>query len=319
MKFTDEDLRRYDDAVLRIAQPKRKEYLDQVDRLIARLEKRIAEDGSFSVRTFRKAGSLKKGTVLRPLPGSAVDADVAVYLDQEDADFDLDRLRALLRTLVRLVYPGKVDGDFTVNDKTLGITFRDSGLDVDLVPVICDDARGDGWGHQPSASGGQVLTCIPGQLDFIAERKKRDARYRRVVRIAKRWRDWQELDELRSFPIELWVAYLLDAEGPCSSVEDGLVRLFRWIAQSDLTQPVFFADSGQTTPSVGDPVVTLDPVNADNNVTARITEGERTAIVAAATEAFETLAYARRVRSPEDTNALWVELVGPSFTIEEAP
>ena len=318
MKFTDEDLRRFDDAVLRIAQPKRKEYLDQVDRLIERLENRIAEEGSFSVRAFRKAGSLKKGTVLRPLPGNAVDADVAVYLDQEDAAFDLDELRALLRSLVRLVYPGKVNSDFAVNDKTLGITFRDSGLDVDLVPVICDDARGDGWGWQPSGSGGKLLTCIPGQLDFISERKKRDGRYRRVVRIAKRWRDWQELTELRSFPIELWVAYLLDTGGPCASVEDGLVRLFRWVAQSELAQPVFFAESGQTAPAMSDPVVTLDPVNADNNVTARITEEERLTIVTAATEAFETLTYARRVRSPDDTNTLWVELVGSSFTVEEA-
>ena len=49
--------------------------------------------------------------------------DVAVYLDA-DQDFDLDTLHEKLRDIVRAGYPTKVDSDFTINPKTLGISLR---------------------------------------------------------------------------------------------------------------------------------------------------------------------------------------------------
>jgi hypothetical protein len=317
MRLTDTDLRTYDSLVLRIRQPKRKEYLDQVDHLIEQLTIRVREDGTFSVRAFRKAGSLKKGTALRPRDGLRVDADVAVYLDVLDRSFDLERLHAILRDIVRLIYPTKADGDFEINPKTLGIAFAASGLDVDLVPVLPDDDRGEGWGWQPSSTGDDLLTCIPGQLDFIRARKQADPRYRVVVRLAKRWRDHQELENLRSFPIELWLAHLYDREGPCTSIEGGLLRLFGWIAQDQLSTPVLFAEHGRLTRLPDDPVVTVDPVNGENNVTARLTEADRTGIVKAATTGFETLAYARRATTKGETLDLWKELLGRSFRITE--
>lgn len=318
MRLTDADLRAYDTLALRIKQTKRKEYLSQVDNLIDELKRRVADEGSLKVRAFRKAGSLKKGTALRPRDGLRVDADVAVYLDVADEGFDLDRLHRLLRDLVRLIYPTKADSDFEINPKTLGISFAASGLDVDLVPVLPDDDRGEGWGWQPSSAGAEpVLTCIPGQLDFIRARKDTDSRYRSVVRIAKRWRDHQELFDLRSFPMELWLAHLQDEEGPCASVEDGLFRLFRWLTQDRLASPVTFTEHGPVPSLPIDPVVTLDPVNAANNVTARLTVGHRDAIVKAATTAFETLAYARRIPDQGDTLELWKELFGRSFRIAE--
>ncbi|HZD70560.1 MAG TPA: CBASS oligonucleotide cyclase [Actinomycetes bacterium] len=318
MRLTDTDLRTYDSLVLRIRQPKRKEYLDQVDHLIEQLTARVREDGTFSVRAFRKAGSLKKGTALRPRDGLRVDADVAVYLDVLDRSFDIERLHAILRDIVRLIYPTKADADFEINPKTLGIAFAASALDIDLVPVLPDDDRGEGWGWQPSSTGDDpVLTCIPGQLDFIRARKQADPRYRVVVRLAKRWRDHQELENLRSFPIELWLAHLYDQEGPCASIESGLLRLFGWIAQDQLGTPVLFAEHGRLTRLPDDPVVTVDPVNGENNVTARLTEADRSGIVKAATTGFETLAYARRATTQGETLDLWKELLGRSFRITE--
>jgi hypothetical protein len=316
MKLTDSQLREYDRLILRIDQEKRKAYLDQVDRLTAQLAEGVKGTPGLKVRAFRKAGSLKKGTALRPRDGLRVDADVAVYLDT-DEQFDLDTLHEQLRGVVRAAYPTKADADFTINPKTLGVSFVASGLDVDLVPVLPDDRRGEGWGWQPSSDGGaSVLTCIPGQLDFIRARKIADHRYRSVVRLAKRWRDYQELS-LRSFPIELWLAYLQGAEGPCMSIEAGLYRFFVWLSRDQLKGPVTFAEHGPVAQLPVDPVVTLDPVNFQNNVTARLTDQDREAIVDAGERAADTLGYARRVSGSGQTDELWRELVGRNFKTSE--
>ena len=46
-----------------------------------------------------------------------------------------------------------------------------------------------------------------------------DPRYRTLVRLLKRWRNHQKLDGLRSFTIELMLAYLQDRDGPASPRE----------------------------------------------------------------------------------------------------
>lgn len=308
MRLTDAQLRVYDDAVLRVAQATRKDWMDQVDNLIAELCRRIADDGTYKVHKILKAGSLQKGTILRPREGLRPDADVAVYLTP-GTNPDLSSLHALLKRLVKLVYPTKQDSDFTINSKTLGVSFAASGLSVDLVPVI-PTADDDDYGWQPSSVGGEmILTNISAQLAFIRDRKRRDPRYRRIVRLLKRWRDWQELP-LRSFPIELLTAHLLDTFGPADSVEAGLLRVLLFIAQTELAEAVTFAEHGALTELPSGVVVVIDPVNAKNNVTARITELERREIVTAAKTAHETLTFARHSTTMGETIDLWREQFG---------
>ena len=57
----------------------------------------------------------------------------------------------------------------------------------------------------------------------------------------------------------------------------------------------------------------LDPVYSFNNVASRISEQERKDIVAAAKEAWETANFA----SVEDDNAVWREIFGPGFKVED--
>jgi len=318
MKLTDADLGVFIEKVLKLPPGKRQEYLRQVGYLIERLEKKINDDSSFKVLRFTKTGSLTKGTVLRPKDGFGVDADVAVDLDLSEATKDdVDLLHNTIRKLLIAVYPQKKDGDFAVQPRTLGIHFHDSGLDVDLVPIVPIPAQ-PGYGWQPSSQGDtSVKTSVKGQLQFIRTRSDKDSRYRPLVRLLKRWRNYQELEKLRSFTIELILAALLDKNGAPDSLEDGLQRFFLYIAQSELKEPIWFPENGTVSKLPADPVVVLDPVNGENNVTRRLQEAERKEVVAKATTAWETISAASWKGGKGDTVELWKQVFGRSFVIEE--
>lgn len=303
--------------VLHLEPGKRKELMKQVDNLIAELEKKLAEDASFKVTGFKKTGSITKGTVLKPRGDNGVDADVAVFLDVTESDReDVAKLHTIIKKLLAAVYPMKPDEDFKVQPRTLGIHFRQSGLDVDLVPVIPIPGQ-TGFGWQPSSEGGApVKTNIQGQLDFIAKRKEADPRFKTIVRLLKHWRNENEIDALRSFAIELIVAHLYDVQGAAPSLEAGIQRFFLYVAQSRLTKPISFPESGKIAQYPAGTVVIVDPVNNGNNVTARLTAAERDEIVAVAKTAWETLEAASWKDGKIETRDLWREIMGRSFTID---
>lgn len=312
MHLTDTQLTEYDKLVLRISTGKRSEYLAQIDHLIEKFEKKVAEDGTYKIIRFRKAGSMIKATQLKPKGDNPPDGDVGVYFED---DPDTSTMHELLRQLVSDIYPSKPDEDVVVQPRTIGISFRTSGLEVDLVPIMAvDDDAAYGW--QPSSQGGdRVLTSIPGQLKFVADHKQGDGKYRMIVRMGKQWRRHDELKQLGSYTIECIAAYVQDMYGPAESIEDGVIRLLGWISETRLQTPVTFRGQGSDPTIPGDPVVVLDPVNVDNNVTTRMTEGERDEVVKAAEAAWETLTYARRVRTEGDTIDLWREVLGRSFRV----
>jgi hypothetical protein len=318
VELSDADIGTFDAKVLRLDPEKRKTYLEQVDHLIQRLEAKINEDTSFGVKKFLRAGSLWKGTALQPRDGRGVDADIAVYLEADEAtQFDLATLHEQLRRLAMAIYPQKSPDDFEVHPRTLGIHFHDSGLDIDLVPVVPIAGLGD-YGWQPSSQGDPpVKTSIPGQLEFVRRRAEADPRYRPLVRLLKGWRDYHELDPLRSFAIDLLVAHLQERQGTAQRLEEGLLRFFLWVAQTELREPVAFQEIGPTGGYTPDPVVVLDPVNAENNVTRRITDPERAEIVRVAAETWEIITTARRNGYKGETLEYWRQALGRSFTIEE--
>jgi restriction endonuclease S subunit len=187
MMLNDAQLGVFVSKVLHLGPGKRREFLTQVDNLIRQLKKKITEDSSFKVKGFVKTGSLMKGTVLKPKGDYGVDADIAVFLDLSEAEKDdVDRLHAIIRKLLISVYPQKKEEDFQIQPRTLGIHFQESGLDVDLVPVIPISAQ-PGYGWQPSSQGGKpVKTCIQGQLDFINNRRQADRAFKSIVRLLKK-------------------------------------------------------------------------------------------------------------------------------------
>lgn len=318
MMLTDAQLNVFVSKVLHLGTGKRKEYIAQVDYLIGRLKTKITEDSSFKVKGFKKTGSLVKGTVLKPRGENGVDADIAVLLDVSAAEKnDVDKLHSIILELLLAVYPTKKKEDFQVQPRTLGIHFHDSGLDVDLVPVIpIPEEPGYGW--QPSSQKGEpVKTSVQGQLDFIKSRRDADDRYRTLVRLLKKWRNERELDKFRSFAIELIAAHLYDRDGAANSLEAGLQRFFLYIAQSELKQPISFPELGEIESFPAHTVVILDPVNKDNNVTARLTDSERKEIVSAAQSAWETIEAASWKNTKGETVDLWKEVMGRSFTIDK--
>jgi hypothetical protein len=134
-----------------------------------------------------------------------------------------------------------------------------------------------------------------------------------TARLAKKWRNHCEVDALKSFHIELILAYLQDRDGPCERVEQRLSDFFLYVAQSELKDVIRFPENNGPAVEFSDPVVIVDPVNDANNTASRITEPERASIVAAARHAWETASFA----STEDHPDVWKELFGPRFRTED--
>jgi hypothetical protein len=319
MELTDGQLNYFVNNRLKLPKGKRAEYLAQVDHLIERFTVAADGDGVINIKKFLKTGSLRKGTVLAPKGDFGVDADVAVFLNAGGiSQYDLANLHSRIRRLLTKIYPTKKPEDFTIQPRTLGIEFRVSGLEMDLVPVIPIDGPGD-YGWQPSSQGdAPVKTSVTKQLEFIRARKDGYANFTALVRLLKSWRNFQDLDDsLRSFTIELIVSHLQDARGVPPSLEDGLLRFFLYIEESELTTPISFNECGTPKSFPSDRVVILDPCNADNNVARRITDQDCKAIVQKSHEAWETLSYARNYDGKTHTLDLWKEIFGRSFVIEE--
>lgn len=318
MELTDSQLLYFVHNRLKLEKGKRAEFLAQVDRLIEKFDAACKGDPVINIKKFLKTGSLRKGTVLRPRGDFGVDSDVAVFLNTNGSGDKLANLHDRIRKLLTKIYPTKKTEDFTVQPRTLGIEFRDSGLAMDLVPLIPIDGPGD-YGWQPSSRGDEMVkTSVTLQLEFIRTRKDGYRNFTALVRLLKYWRNFHELDDsLRSFTIELIVSHLQDSEGTPSKLEEGLLRFFRYIAQTELRDPVCFPECGNVKSLPKDRVVILDPCNKENNVARKISDPDCTAIVTKAREAWETLSYGRNHSGKVQTLELWKEVFGRSFVIEE--
>lgn len=318
MELTDAQVGRFVDNALKLPKGRRQEYLAQVDRLIELFTAAAEDDPVIDVRKFLKTGSLRKGTVLRPRGDNGVDADIGVYLNADGATAsDLATLHARIRLLLVKAYPQMDASQVTIQPRTLGIAFKVSGLAVDLVPLIAIDGPGD-YGWQPSSQGEPpIKTSVPVQLDFIRARKDADPRFRSLVRLLKHWRNQHELEDLRSYTIELIVAHLQDTEGPISSFERGLLRFFLYIAQTELREVIASGLTYAPNPGQGDRVTVLDPANADNNVARRLSDTMCREIIERAREAWERISEARNNGYKTMTVNCWKEVFGRSFSIEE--
>jgi tRNA nucleotidyltransferase (CCA-adding enzyme) len=314
MPLSNTQLRYYDHNVLRLPADKRTEYHAQVDRLIDNLCRNIRNKTKIKVTKVVKAGSFAKYTILRKASDSPVDVDVVFYVSGEGLDAKtLSELSTLIYDLLIEQYPNKSVEHFEIQRKAATVQFVGSGLSVDIVPVI-DDTTRDGYGWQFDIhNGSKVQTCAPCQIKFVRDRKNTDGDFRTLVRLAKKWRNRAEIKPLKSFAIELIIAYLLDKRGSAGSIDQRFRDFLLYIAQSGLKEVISFSENGTQIPRFTDTVVILDPVCSANNVASRISDIERQEIVAAATEAWETANFA----SAENDHAVWKELFGPQFKTED--
>ena len=305
-------------ATDRVNLPKAKadDYRAQARRLRKKLEAFLDEHPDFTLRKLLLSGSLAKGTALRSLN----DIDVACYVSGAEAPSDIDALLEYIAERLRKAFPNfKPD---QVNPQTYSVTvsFRGSGLDVDVVPILYD---GDSqwYGRLVSQEDGSFLkTSIPLHLDFASKRKKvQEKHFAQVVRLVKFWsrRMKQEKEGFRfkSFMIEMILAKLCDDGFDFNDYPEALQHFFTYVARSDLRERIVFGDYYQSS-SVGnfsDEVQVIDPVNAENNVARLYTAAHADAIVDAALDAGDAIEAALRAPTKQLTVAYWQKVFGPSF------
>lgn len=312
--LTNTQLQYYDSNVLRLPKEKRTEYHAQVDRLIKALSARVKDKTSLKITKVVKAGSFAKFTILRKTTEDPIDVDVVFYIADKSVENEtLESLGDSLFSLLTELYPTKSVEDFEIQKRAATVTFVGTGLSVDIVPVIEMEGDPPGYGWQFAADGSKTRTCAPCAIDFVRARKNKDAHYRTLVRLVKKWRNYREIKPLKSFVIELILAHLLDAKGSDGKIEQKLRDFFLYLAQSGLKETITFPENGGQVGTFNDPVVIVDPVNSDNNTAARITEAERTDIVSEASLAWETSSFA----SVEGDPSVWKEIFGPRFKTED--
>ena len=314
MEYTNQKLNNYVDRI-KLSREKMSSYANQIDNLKDNVVSAVNGMENTKVTKVRRAGSWKKGTALAPKGDYPLDIDMVFYLGlDEDTSFDAEVLRKEVMDVLCKAYPQKERGDFTEGEKTIGVVFRGSGLEIDIVPFVPGKGNTT-YGRQPhkKLNSGDFKTSVDKQLDFIREIKDEHTNFTSIVRILKSWRNYQEL-ELSSFSIELAVANLLiKGRTSASSMNQAVISFFEFFGNGTPVQVYFPGAIGERDGSA--PWI-ADPTNNENN-TVRLSRAEWNEVVEASENAFETLFYAQTVLETGITLDLWKEVFGPSFNVQE--
>lgn len=304
----------------RVNLPKDKadEYRAQAGRLQTKLEHYLDKHPNFELRRMVLSGSLAKGTALRALN----DIDVAAYVTGVEAPRQISELLNYLAERLRSAFPNFKPDQVQPQTYSVCVSFRGSGLDVDIVPILYfDDPE---WrGHLVSQDDGTLLeTSIPLHLDFARKRKSaQPTHYAQLVRLAKQWVRHQKAERpgfrFKSFLVELVMSHLSDEGGDLSDYVDGLQHFFTYLAKTDLKERIVFSDNyrPQDVPLSYDPVQVIDPVNPNNNAARLYGDQEATLIGEAANDAGDAIDAACHAPTKTETVRYWKQVFGPSFSL----
>lgn len=295
------------------------EYRAQVNRLRTKLEAHIAEHPHYALVKLLHAGSVAKGTALSTIN----DMDVAVYVRRDQAPTGSDpQLLSWLADRLREGYPNLNPDQFTTQQHCVTVSFRGSGLDVDVVPVLVEKASDQQGCLITKDTGDRVVTSVSQHLEFIRSRRKTHGReFTELIRLVKWWVRQQRRENadfrFKSFLVELIVARLVDTDQ--MSLDDytiSLEQFFGYIVKTGLQQRIAFTDyyaAGDLAASNGDAIEAYDPVNPTNNVARRYSIAERHLIVAAAQDTFDALTEAHYATTQGRAFDCWRDVLGPSF------
>ena len=313
MEFTNQQLNHYVNRI-KLTQERKSSYTNQIDNLKDNVITAIDRMENTKVTKVKRAGSWKKGTALAPKGDYPLDIDMVFFIDlEEDTSFDAEELREQIIDVLCEAYPNKERSDFTDGQKTIGVVFRGSGLEVDIVPFIPEKGNTT-YGRQPrkKLNSGEFKTSVEKQLDFISKIKNKCANFTSIVRILKSWRNYKEL-ELSSFSIELAVAHLIEDGRINTSINQAIITFFEFLGNGDPVKVYFTGAIGSKVDSL--PLI-ADPTNNENN-TIKLTDSEWDEIVDEAEFGFETISYAHTIQEKGKTLDLWKEVFGPSFNVLE--
>lgn len=297
---------------------KAKEYRAQAKRLREKLEGYLSEHPDFSLRKMLISGSLAKGTALRSLN----DIDIACYISGADVPKEIDALLEYIAERLRKAFPNFSPDQVTPQTYSVTVSFRGSGLDVDIVPILYDDDP-QWYGNLVSQDDGSFLkTSIPLHLEFIRKRKQtHEQNFAQVVRLIKYWakrlKDEDPNFRFKSFMIELILAKLSDDGEDFSDYPEALQNFFTYLATSNLNELIFFTDNYKKSDldNFSDRVQIIDPVNAKNNAARLYNERNAERIVEAALDAGDAIDAALRAPTKSQTVYYWQKIFGTTFQI----
>lgn len=312
------DIARFAEDRVNLPRDKALEYRAQARRLREKLDGYIDEHPDFTLRKMLLSGSLAKGTALRSLN----DIDVACYISGASAPHEVAALLEYLAERLRKAFPNFSPDQVQPQTYSVTVSFRGTGLDVDVVPVLYD---GDPqwYGNLVSQDDGTFLkTSIPLHLDFAARRKAaQKAHYSQVIRLAKYWvRNMKrERDGFRfkSFMVEMVFAHLHDHGVDFSDYPEALQNFFTYIARTDFRERIIFTDyyAPSSVRSFAEPVQIIDPVNAANNVSRLYSAQHAEMIVDSALDAGDAIDAALAAPTKQETVYYWQKVFGPSFNV----
>lgn len=294
------------------------EYRAQARRLRERLEGYLKEHPDFTLKKMMLSGSLAKGTALRSLN----DIDVACYISGADAPADVTKLLNYLAERLRKAFANFSPDQVKPNTYSVTVSFKGSGLDVDVVPILYNGDP-EWYGNLVSQDDGTFLeTCIPRHLEFIRRRKDaHETDFAQIARLTKFWarnckRDQEEF-RFKSFMIELILAHLADQGCDFSDYPEALQHFFSYVAKTDLRERIVFSDyyKASTVGSFSERVKIIDPVNHKNNVSKLYTGAEADAIVNAALDAGDAIDSALAAPTKHETVYYWQKVFGSAFQV----
>ena len=304
------------DRTVNFPKDKAQEHRKQVERLCDELKEYVKENPDFSLRKILLSGSLAKHTALRTIN----DADVAVYV--KSAPEDVGELTQWLAKQLRKAFPNFSADQVKVQKYSVCVSFRGSGLDVDVVPVYVEKGKEKGdWGYLVSEDGSKLRTNIALHKEFIKKRQGEDSNYRQVVRLLKWWIRMRKTENsqfrFKSFMAELVLAKLVDDGEALNDYPEALLAFFDYIAKTNFAERIIFKDYAAKAGTPGpcrDPIRVFDPVNATNNVARKYSEHERKVIVDECVDAGDAIEAALLAQTKTETLNYWQKVFGSSFS-----
>lgn len=298
----------------------------QTDYMVEMLRDKVAEDGSFTLEKVLKAGSNAKFTSLRKTDENLFDVDLGAYYSGEGATKErLDKLLLFTRDQLRSIYRAKKNEDFEVLESAVRVKFV-SGIRlwVDVVPIICDDSLNiENGGWIPRADGWR-LTSVTCHNQFVITRTARSnrlpgpVRFNRLVRMVKWWNNLQGEMAQPSIFCDSVTAAAYEETDITTEWQSSLVDVFRFLLKHQFSVPIVFSDyydaSHVNLPD--DPVIVMDSVNPQNNITGSWTEATRDKYLDRVQEAYESMKYARSYEVDNDEDGAvneWCRVFGEEF------
>lgn len=287
------EFNRYLDAI-QPTQGQRTLAKDELSFLESKLSEYIRQDDPFKFVKALRSGSFAKATALRRSESADFDADLAVYVEAEDADStDIANLIAYVERLTRRAYEHRTKRRprFETNESCVRVVFSVTPkINIDIVPIIAIEHDSiPNWGVLPKRDGTACYTSVSEHVEFVRSRNdpEHGVPFRKLVRLVKVWRNGAfsgtAQSKVRSFFLELVLGKAYDEQKQHLSGEalPDLSQSIAWIIRHGLATPIYFPDprvpDGTTAHDA--PVVVLDPVNRDDNVAADWTTADRDAFL----------------------------------------